>query len=102
MRRDGGWLRRRVLLVATRADVHRRVDGLVLLPVPQHAVLQGESPAANIAGERSFAGVRPHVTSEILRGPEPPHTESADHLCKKIAVFNRDSVTRYKVVLNQN
>jgi hypothetical protein len=58
---------RAVVLVAARPDVHRRVDGLVLLPVAQHTVLEGEAPAADVAGEGPLARVRAHVSAQVLR-----------------------------------
>lgn len=55
-------------------------SGRVLLPVAQHAVLEGEAPVADVALERALAGVRPHMPSQVFRRPEATHTECADNL----------------------
>ena len=69
-----------VVLVAARAHVHARVDRVVFLAVAQHAVLEGEATAADVAGERPLARVSAHVAAQVLGRPEATHAERADHL----------------------
>jgi len=52
----------------------------VLLHVPQHAVLQGELPQADVALEGPLTRVGAHVATQILGGPEAAHAEGTDNL----------------------
>ena len=53
---------------------------VVLLLVPQHAVLQREPPVADIAGVRPLPRVSSDVTSQILSRPELSVAEQTDNL----------------------
>ena len=53
---------------------------VVLLLVPQHAVLQREPPVADVAGVGPLSSVSPDVASQILSGPELSVTEETDNL----------------------
>ena len=55
-------------------------SAVVLLLVPQHAVLQREPPVADVAGVRSLSRVCPYVTSQVLGRPELSVAEQTDDL----------------------
>lgn len=51
---------------------------IVLLPVSQHWVLEGECPLADVTGVGPFTSVGSNVPSEILSWPELPCTKHAN------------------------